>query len=72
MAHVAGFAIGAYIFTIDGFGQDTGTGGFTHAPRTAKQEGMRQLLVLNGIFQGGGNMSLAHYGIKSLWSVFSG
>jgi hypothetical protein len=37
------------IFAVDGLCQNTGTGGFAHTPRTAKQKGMRQLIVADGI-----------------------
>jgi hypothetical protein len=72
VTHVAGFAIGPYIFAVDRFRQDTGTGGFAYAPRTTEQEGMRQLLVLDSILQGGSDMSLTYNSIESLWPVFSG
>ena len=69
---IAGFSFRSRVFTIDGFAKYTGTGGFTYSPGTAKQEGMRQLLVLYGIPQGGGNMPLANYSIKSLRPVLTG
>ena len=72
MALVAGFTIRCRIFTIDRLGQYPGTGCFTHTTGATKQEGMGQLVVLNGIFQGGGNMLLSYNCIKSLGSVFSG
>ena len=45
-----GLAIGLQGLAVNGFCQYAGTGGFTHAPRTAKQKSMRQVIVLNGIF----------------------
>jgi hypothetical protein len=57
---------------VDGFRQDTGTGSFTHTSWTAEQEGMRQLLLPDGIFQGGSNVCLTYNRRKILWPVFAG
>jgi hypothetical protein len=58
--------------TIDGFGQDAGTGRFTYTPWTAKQKSMRQVVIADGIFQRSGNVFLPHNCIKGLGTVFSG
>ena len=47
---IAGFAIILQVFAVDGFGQNTGTGGFAHTPWTTKQKGMRQRVVADRIF----------------------
>ena len=44
VAGITGLAIGCLVLAVDCFGRDTGTGGFTHTPRTTEQEGMRQLV----------------------------
>lgn len=72
MTLVAGFAVGLQIFAVDGFGQDTGTGGFTYAPRAAKQKSMCELLITDGIFQRSSNVRLTDYGREMLGTVFSG
>jgi hypothetical protein len=60
------------MFAIDGFSQNTGTGCFTHPTRTAKQKGMRQLAVFDGVLEGSGNMGLSHNRIKGLRTIFPG
>ena len=72
MAAVASLAIGLRRLTIDGFGQDAGTGGFTYTPWAAKQKSMRQVVIADGIFQRSGNVFLPHNCIKGLGTVFSG
>ena len=71
-AFIAGFPISRGMLTIDRFGQYPGASSFAHTPRTAKEECMRQLMVLYGVFQRGGNVLLSDNGIKCLRSVFSG
>jgi hypothetical protein len=56
MALITGFPIRSFILAINGFGKDAGTGRFTDPPGTAKQKGMCQLIVLNGIFEGSSNV----------------
>ncbi len=68
---ITGFTIGCAVFAVDGLCQDAGAGGFTHSPRTTKQEGMGQLVVIDGILQRGGDMGLPHHGGKILRTVFS-
>ena len=62
IAGVAGLTIFPQIFTVDGFGQDPGTGCFTHAPWPAEQKCMRKMLLKDRIFQGSGDMGLPHHG----------
>ncbi len=49
MAFIAGFSIGLNILAIDCFCQNSCTGSFAHTSRTAKEERMRELLVLYGV-----------------------
>ena len=72
VAGIACLAIGLKVFAIDGFGQNAGTGGFSHAPRTAKQESMSQGTLPDCIFERGGNMLLPDYRTKILWTVLEG
>ena len=72
MAGVTGFPFLCLVLTINRLGKDPRTGSLAHTPRTAKQEGMRQLVIANRIFQRSGNMRLTHDCIKSLWPVLSG
>jgi hypothetical protein len=67
---ITGFTIFADVLAIDGLCQDAGTGGFSHPSGTAEQEGMRQLLVPDGVFKGGGDMLLPHNRGKILGPVF--
>src|SRR5262249_34589281 len=71
-AVVAGLSIGGAVLAIDGFGEDPGAGGLAYPPGSAKKEGMGQLVVADGVFEGRGDMGLTHYGRKILGSVFSG
>jgi hypothetical protein len=71
MAFIAGFSVGRGMLAIDGFGENPCAGGLSHAPGSAEQESMGKLLVPDCIFQGGGNMRLAHHGGKILRSVLS-
>ncbi len=61
VAGVAGLAILAQVFAVDGFGQDPGTGCFAHAPWSAEQKCMRKMLLKDRIFQGSGDMGLSHH-----------
>jgi len=71
MALVTGLAIRRYILTINGLGKYTGTSSFADSPGSAKEEGMRQLVVPDGIFKSGRDMRLANHRRKTLWPVFS-
>lgn len=51
LAFVAGFEVFGRVETVDGLGHDTGTGGLAHATRTAKQEGLRQGVISDSVFQ---------------------
>jgi hypothetical protein len=71
MAFVTGFSVRAYVLAVDGLGEYTGTGRLADTSGTAEQKGMRQLIVPDGIFEGGSDMRLPHYGGKTLRPVFS-
>ena len=66
---VAGLSVFFRVQTIDGFGEDTGTGSLSHTAWTAEQVGMSQLVGSDGILQGGGQGTLAHYRIKRCRAV---
>lgn len=72
MTLVTGLAIRLQVLAVDGFSQDTRTGGFSHATRTAKQESMRQLVVANGILERCCYMGLPNYRGEVLRTVLSG
>src|SRR5574343_1752196 len=67
---ITSFALSCWVGTVDGLGQASGTGGFTHSSWTTKQKSMCQLLIANGILYCGGNMLLPHKCIKVLRTVF--
>ena len=71
MTLVTSLAIGLEVFAVDGFGKDACTSRFAHAPRTAKQKGMRQMIVPNGVFQRSGNVLLPYDCVKRLGPVFA-
>lgn len=59
------------IQTVDGLGEDTGTGGFTYSARTAKQVSVCQFLAGNGIFKGSSQCALSDHRIESGGTVFA-
>ncbi len=69
---ITSLAIRAHIFAIDGLCQDPGAGRLTHPPGAAEQKSMRQLAIFDGVFQGSGDMGLAHNRRKILGPVLSG
>ena len=69
-ALVAGLrAVG--IQAVDCLGEDTRTGGLTHAARPAEEVGVRQLTTLDGVFQRRGDALLSHYRFECRGAVFS-
>ena len=69
-ALVAGLrAVG--IQAVDRLGEDTRTGGLTHATRPAEEVGVRQLTTLDGVFQRRGDALLSHYRFECRGAVFS-
>jgi len=71
LAFVAGLEVLGRVEAVDGLGQDTGAGRFAHATRTAKQEGLRQGVVADGVLQGIGDGALAHDSVEGNRPVFS-
>lgn len=70
-AFVAGFEVFGWMQAVDGLGHDACASGLAHATRTAKQEGLGQSVVADGVFQCVGNRALTHDGVESHWPVFS-
>src|SRR5690606_28222608 len=59
------------LLTIDCLCQNTCTSRLTYPPRSTKQKSLCQLIVLNRIFEGVGNMLLPYYRIKCNRTVFT-
>lgn len=55
---------------VDESRNDAGAGCFAHAAGTAKQERLRQLIVVDGIFQGGGNVLLSNHLVEPSRAIF--
>ena len=70
-ALAACFTFRCAVQTVDGTGQDPGSGGLTYTARSAKQECMRQLILTNGILQRPYNVLLANHIGKPGWTIFS-
>src|SRR2546423_13068316 len=56
---------------VQGHGQNAGDGGFAYAPVSAEDVAMRNPLLLDGIFQGAGNMVLPDNPRKALRTIFA-
>ena len=69
---ITGLAIRAEVFAIDGLCQDPGAGRFADPPGAAEEKSVRQLAISDGVFQGSGDMGLAHNGRKILGPVLPG
>ena len=67
---VTGLTLSCRVLTVDSFGKDTCTGGFSHTSRTAKQVSVCQLAALYGILQRGGQSRLSHDSVEGYWTVF--
>ncbi len=50
IADIAGFKISRKIYTINGFGQDSGARGFSYPPGATKQKCLGEVIVLDRIF----------------------
>jgi hypothetical protein len=72
MAGITSFAGSIGIFTVNCFGQNAGAGCFTYPTRPTKKKSVRQLLIADGIFEGGGDVCLSHHRIKGLGPVLTG
>ena len=71
-AHPTRLNVGRQVGAVDGFGQNTGTGGFAYAAGAAKQERLGQVLALDGVLQGGGDVLLPYHAAKSGGTVLPG
>lgn len=71
LALTASIALGRGIQAVDGFCEDARTGGLTHTSWAAKEEGVSQLSSANCVFEGGGNVTLAHNRFEGLRAVFA-
>ena len=56
---------------VDGLGHDAGAGGLADPSGTAKQEGLGQGVVLDGVLQRRRNRLLTHHRVEGRWPVFS-
>ena len=72
MTFVAGLTGLLHVLAVDRLGQYPGAGGLAHAPGPAEQEGMRQLVVADGVAQGGRDMGLPDHMAEILRPVLSG
>lgn len=68
--NITSFTIRSDIFTVNGFCHDTGTGCFSHAAWTAKQKGLRQMVVFDGVFKGYHHLILPYHIIPGSGPVF--
>lgn len=71
-ALIAGLEIGGHVLAVEHLGEDARARGFAHTPRPAKQEGVRQLVVLKGVLEGAGHMLLPYYVFKADRPVLPG
>jgi len=69
-ALIASLNVGRHIETVERSGKNTGASGFTNSAWSAKQIGLCQMTVFNGIFQRIGYETLSNHCIKRCWSVF--
>jgi hypothetical protein len=59
------------LLAVEGFGEQTSSGGFARAARTAEQIGVRPLTLLNGVAQRDGDMRLPHQLIEILRPILA-
>jgi hypothetical protein len=69
-ALVAGFTVVRNICKLMVLGKDPCTGGFPHPPWAAEKVGMTQVLVLDGVPQGGGDGSLSYHICEGLAGLY--
>jgi hypothetical protein len=62
---ITGLQIFTQVLAVDGFGKNSGNGGLSNSPWPTEQVGLGNMVVADGIFQGGGNGRLSDYRIKS-------
>ena len=67
----ASIALGCGVQTVDGLGEDAGASGLAHTSGATEQIGVGELSTGYGIFEGGGDVALAHNGLEGLWAVLA-
>ena len=72
LAFVAGLHVLSRIQAVDGLGHDAGAGGLAHASWAAKQKGLRQSVVADGVLQCVGDGALTHNSVEGHRPIFSG
>ena len=70
-ALVAGFTVFCGAHTVDGFGKDSGAGGFSHTSRSAEQVGVCQFAAHHRILQCCGECRLSHHRVERHGAVFA-
>ena len=71
-ARAAGFHLLVGMRAVDGFGENAGRGGLSHAARAAEQIGVRQFAPQDGILEGFGDGILADQFFERVRPVFAG
>ena len=59
------------MLAVEGLGEDTGARGFTHATRSTEEEGLRHLVVADGVFESRRDGLLPHHRVESRGSVLT-
>ena len=70
-ALTASVALGGGVEAVDALGEDACAGGLSHSSGAAEEVGVCQLLACDGIFEGGGDVALAHDRFECLWAIFA-
>ena len=68
---ITGFGFIYWVLAVDYFGKYPGTSGLTYTSWTTKQKGMGQLVCLDRILQGSGNMVLPDDVFETYRPVFT-
>ena len=71
LTRIAGLAVYCGALAVDGLGEDTGTGGLSHATRAAEEIGVSQFSALHGILQRGGESRLSDNRVEGDGAVLS-
>ena len=64
-------ALGSWVEAVDGLGEDARAGGFAHTPWAAEEIGVCEFLPCDGVFEGCGDVALAHNRFEGLRAVFA-
>ena len=70
LARITSLAVFRRVLAVDGFGEDTGTSGLSHASGTAEEVGMCQLSALHRVLQCRGQRRLSYDRIEGQRTVF--